>query len=462
MRFANPCRVQPRAARRRSTKGSAAPRAPRIVFANRYFYPDHSASAQMLTDIANALAAEGTDVHVITSRQRYDDASAALPGREIATGVEIHRVWTSRFGRGRLILRAVDYATFYVAAFFAMLRTCRAGDTLVLKTDPPLLCLPGTLAAKIRRARVVHWLQDLFPEAAGQLGVMKPTGAAYRLLLRVRDLCLGAADANVALGASMAEVLAGRGLDPRRIAIIPNWADGSQVEPVDAERNGLRRACGLEGRFVVGYSGNLGRAHEFDTLLGAAQLLAEDPRIRFVVIGGGAKLPALRAAAAARGLPNIAFMPYQPRDRLRESLTLPDVHIVSLLPAVEGLIVPSKIYGVLAAGRPMIFVGSAGGEAARIIGEFRCGSRVGVGDAAGLAARIRQLADDPARAQGQGRAARYAFDHAFDFRAACRKWRKVLAAPDAEGGRTESPARLRVELAAPTCAPADAPRKNAT
>jgi glycosyltransferase involved in cell wall biosynthesis len=356
----------------------------RILFVNRYFHPDHSATSQMLSDLAFHLADGGHDVAVVTSRQRYEDPAAGLPERETVRGVEIYRVNTPRFGRARLAGRLFDYLGFYAAATAQLLALARPGDVIVAKTDPPLISVPAAWVARRRRARLVNWLQDLFPEVALALGVKGMDGPAGRLLQHVRNWSLRQADMNFAIGERMRERLLGLGIPASRIVVIPNWADGEAITPVRHEDNPLRREWGLEGRFVVGYSGNLGRAHEFETILGAAERLRDDPVIAFLFIGEGAQAAGVRAAAAQRGLVNVHFRPYQPRETLRYSLGVADVHLVVLRPELEGLIVPSKTYGCLAAGRPVIFVGDPEGEIASFIGRASLGWHCPVGDSSAL------------------------------------------------------------------------------
>ena len=175
----------------------------------------------------------------------------------------------------------------------------------------------------------------------------------------------------------------------------------------------MRRQWGLDGKFVVGYSGNLGRAHEFETILGAAEQLKDDPRIRFLFIGSGAQAESVRAAAAARGLDNLLFQPYQPREMLKFSLGAADAHLVVLRPELEGLIVPSKTYGCLAAGRPVLFVGDPNGEIGREIKSKNAGTACQTGDSSSLARVILQMAEHPAPGETQQHA-RQLFERSYD------------------------------------------------
>jgi colanic acid biosynthesis glycosyl transferase WcaI len=401
---------------------------PRLLFVNRFYYPDHSATAQILTDLAEALAARGWEVGVIASRLRYDDSAVLLPTRDTHAGVMIRRVWSSRFGRAGLVGRAIDYLSFYITAFFAILSTARRGDLVIAKTDPPLLSVVASVAVWLRGATLINWLQDLYPEVAAELGVGAMRGPLGGLLRRWRNASLRTARLNIAIGERMAERIAAQGVPPKQIAVMPNWTDEIAVRPIARGAVGLRDEWGFANAFVVGYSGNLGRAHEFETLLGAARLLAHRDDIVFLMIGGGHESARLAARVADEGLTDrFAFRPYQPRERLSESLGVADLHWLSLRPEMEGLIVPSKFYGIAAAGRPVLAITDLDGEIARIVRREACGVTIAPGDAAGLAAAIESLAGDPARVAAMGRAARAVIEREFARADVFTRWDRLFS-----------------------------------
>lgn len=379
---------------------------PRVVFVNRYFFPDQSATSRMLSDLAFRLVQRGVSVAVVTSRQLYEDPRAALARREVINGVAVYRVSTATRGRSRLLGRALDYVSFHAAAGLELLQVLSKGDVVVAKTDPPLISLVVSCAAVMRSAVLVNWVQDLFPEVASVLTPGLIPTWLQRMLVGARNHSLRRAAMNVVLGEGMRDRLLTAGVDPSRVRIVPNWADPACVVPQPTVSSETRRRLGLEGRFVLGYSGNLGRAHEFDTLIGTARLLRTDPRFAFLITGGGAKADALRDAVRAEGLDNFFFQDYQPAELLSDSLAAADVHFVSLLPALEGLIVPSKVYGILAAGRPAVFVGDPAGDLARMVTSEGCGIAVAVGDCTRLAAELTALRDSPQRVASMGLKAR--------------------------------------------------------
>lgn len=399
----------------------------RLIFLNRFFSPDHSATSQIVSDLAFHLAASGFDVHVITSRQLYDDPKANLPARATIQGVIVHRVFSTRFGRSVLVGRLIDYFSFYLLSWFALRSLTRPGSIVIAKTDPPLVALLATGLAKRRRAHLVNWLQDIFPEVAIQLRVPLIKGPIGRVLVHLRDRSLRLAAANVVIGTSMSQQVLAHGASPDGVHIIPNWCDDERIVPVSSKGSTLRWNWSLPGKFVVGYSGNLGRAHDINTVLKAAERLKDNHRIVFLFIGGGHRLDELKRETEARDLQkSFRFMPYQSDSVLMDSLSVPDVHWISLKPELEGLLLPSKFYGAAAAGRPIIFVGSKNGELAQLIRHFNCGVAVEEGDAEALAETLEALSTDPDRCAAMGRSARQMLDDHFSRRKAFEQWRALL------------------------------------
>lgn len=409
----------------------------RVVIVNRYVYPDHAATAQLASDLASALGARGIEVLMLGSQQRYDDPQARLPKRETGPGFGVRRVATTRFGRGGLLGRALDYASFYFSAGAALLGELKAGDVVLAKTDPPLLGVVVALAARVRGARQINWLQDLFPDVAVALGTPRLPAALRVLAAWLADRALTAAWINVAIGERMAERLLAAGVALERVSVIPNWPHQSPGEPLAPAASALRAALGLGRQFVVGYSGNLGRAHDSATLLDAAQRLQHHPHIQWLFIGGGHGLVQLQAEAQRLGLRHLRFAPYQPLDALADAMAASDVHLVSLKPELEGLIVPSKFFGVLAAARPTVFIGDGDGEIGRLVRGHDCGVVVAPGDGAALAAVLLALAQAPQRVAAMGAAGQRLLRQRFGRERAHADWaaliERVAAAPSRQG-----------------------------
>jgi glycosyltransferase involved in cell wall biosynthesis len=401
----------------------------RLIFLNRFFYPDHSATSQILSDLAFHLAASGADVHVITSQQLYDSPRASLAKKDMVNGVHVHRVATTGFGRSALWGRGIDYASYYGSMWRCARSLVDRGDVLVAKTDPPLTSVVAMRVARERNARLVNWLQDIYPEAAAELGVPFMRGAVGRGLCHLRDLSLQRAEANVVVGHHMAQRVRLRGVSSERVHVIPNWSDDEHLCPIGRDENPLRQEWALQHNFVVGYSGNLGRAHEFNTVLSAAERLRNHRHIVFLFVGGGHQFDQLAQEVKARGLHQMfRFIAYQPQELLKYSLNVSDVHLISLKPELEGLIVPSKFYGIAAVGRPVISMTASDGEIARFVRQHECGLVIEPGNGQALAEALILLYESPSRVAEMGIRARAMLNDHFTRKHAFARWESLLAA----------------------------------
>lgn len=344
------------------------------VFVNRVYPPVAGATGDLLRDLAEALVAAGDRVVVVTSRGGGSESAK----QEIVNGVQVIRVGSAPFTRASHWRRALSYAGLYPQFAWQVWRQGRV-DAVVSMTDPPLQLAFVTLAS-FRAKKRVHWAQDVYPELAEELRVIRPGGWFARVLRAFSTWSLAKQDKVVVLGRCMRERLISRGLDGRKIETLPNW---TPVSPASGhEASAARDRLGWSGQFVALYSGNLGLAHDFETLIEAARLL-EGSGIRIVFAGEGPRLDEVRGLTG--GLKCVSFLPPQPKEDLAAFLTAADVHLVTMRAGLEGLVVPSKAYGVMASGRPLVYVGSRTSEIARLVEETAAGTVVANGDAAGLA-----------------------------------------------------------------------------
>jgi colanic acid biosynthesis glycosyl transferase WcaI len=408
---------------------------PRLIFVNRFFSPDESATSQLLTDLCAYLAARGWNVRVITSDRIRSIPHRALPREDRLEGVKVSRVWVANLGgEGSLAGRTIDYLCFYVGAFIMLLQHCRHGDIVIAKTDPPLIALPAALAARFRGARIVNWLQDLYPEVAVQLGVRVLRGLLGRILVSLRNRGLRRAAANVTIGQRMSDRVSAAGAENATIICIPNWSNEDEIRPVASTSSSFRQALGIPNEaFVLGYSGNLGRAHEWQTVFDAARLLRHRPEILFLFVGGGHESDRLKERVAKAGLANFVFQRHRPREELPDSLAAADAHWISLRPELEGLIVPSKFYGIAAAGRPLIAVVAPDGDIAQMVRWLDCGFVVEPGDAASMAAAIMTLAESPELRAHMGQRARAGLEANYTRHLALARWESLLSKIASDG-----------------------------
>jgi putative colanic acid biosynthesis glycosyltransferase WcaI len=398
----------------------------RVVAVNQFYAPDHAATSQLLTELCEDLVSEGDEITVIASRGGYLGGAPPLPPKETRRGVRVVRPLSTRFGKATLSGRLADYATFWVTSALAAAVAARP-DVLLVLTTPPMIAAGGALVARARRLPLVTWVQDVYPDAAVALGVLPPRGPSLSraALLAMARATHHAAARIIALSDGMADRLEKQGAPRDRIRVLPNWADGRAIRPMPREGHPFRRAHGLEGRFVAMYSGNLGKGHDVATFIAAARRLArEAPEILFLFIGDGARKP--EAQALAQGLDNVRFLPYQPHDTLGESLSAADVHLISLREDLAGLLVPSKLYGALAAGRPIIYVGPPSCEVARVVREHDLGWAGRPGDQEGVSRALLAAIRNPDIWEARGRRARQIFCARYDRLISSRRFRELL------------------------------------
>ena len=376
----------------------------RICYFNRSYWPDTGATGQLLTELAEDLVARHAFEVTVVTGYPVSRPGTRLPARDTRNGVRIIRARGTTFSPRRFVGRATNYLTYFVSAVWAALTMPRQDVTVAL-TDPPIIGL-AALAARPRRG-MVFFCQDIFPEVAGLLEDFH-SPLVNTMLDRLNRFLVARASRIVALGDTMASRLVeGKGADPARITVIHNWADTSAIVPSD-KRNTFAQAHGLDDRFVVLHAGNIGLSQNLDVVIDAADRLRVRPEILVLFIGDGSRRLALEATAASRGLANVRFLPFQPRDQLRWTYASSDVCLVSLKPGLAGYIVPSKLYPILAAGRPYVAAVDRSSEVAAITRRHECGRLATPGDAEDLARQILALADDPASRQAMGARAREA------------------------------------------------------
>ncbi|WZO99257.1 glycosyltransferase family 4 protein [Isosphaeraceae bacterium EP7] len=415
----------------------------RLLFINQYYWPDHASTAQHLTDLAEHLAAQGHDCHVLCSQGGYKPGEPRSPRSETHNGVHIHRVPATALGRKSTLTRMLDYLSFYLRAAFAAIMLPRF-DAVVTLTTPPILGLIGTILRRLKGSRHVFWSMDLHPDASIALGRMSIRNPVVAGLAWLSNAVYRQADKVVVLGPYMADLIRAKRVRDDRIAQIPVWSRKDEIYPIPREGHALRRELGFEGKFVAMYSGNLGLAHTFDDFLEAARRLRDRDDIVFLFVGGGPRLAEVVEAKEREGLDNVRLMGYFPRGRLHESLTVADVHLISMRREMTGIVVPGKLYGAMASGRPTIFVGPEHCESADTIRRSHCGLTVRLGDTDALTAGLIRLAENPEEAASQGQSGRAAFLDWHEKDACCTRWEQLIGnlVPVVAGAR---PSRVRAQ-----------------
>jgi colanic acid biosynthesis glycosyl transferase WcaI len=398
----------------------------RVLLLNQCFYPDVVATAQHGWDLARRLSADGHEVTAIASRSIYGTSGATLPPEEVMQGIAVRRVGSSRFGKSSIFARAVDFLDFHWRAAVAALRLPRQ-DVVVCFTTPPFISIVGIALQALRGTRCIYWAMDLYPEVPVACGVMKAGAMHTRVCEALNRLCLRRSKAVVVLGRCMQERVLSKGIHRSATRLIRPWAEPGATPTPRSAPNRYRREWDVGDRILVMYSGNFGLGHDFETIVDGIVALREDPRFLFALVGGGKRKPEVLHALRSKGVTNIVDAPYQPRESLGELLGAADVHLVSLASSMEGVMVPSKFFGIAAIGRPVLYVGSPSGEIARCIAEANCGWVVAPGRSADFSAALLSATADPGILDSMGERARRRSDAEWDAKRALDDWSRLVA-----------------------------------
>ena len=337
----------------------------KILILNQAFYPDVVSTAQHATDLALALTQAGHEVTVICGRRAYDDPSSVFPRHQTRKRVRIERVDSTGLGKDAKWRRAVDFATLIASCTVRLLFSPRV-NVIVTLTSPPLLSFVAAVAVPLKAKRLVFWSMDLNPDEAIAAGWLRENSWAARLLSRVLLHSLRKADRIIALDRFMKERIQTKGVDEAKITVIPPWSHDEYVHFDPAGREEFRARYGLTQKFVVMYSGNHSPCHPLDTLLQAAERLANREDVVFCLVGGGSEYRKVRSSLSQRGA-RILCIPYQPIEKLSASLSAADLHIVLMGDPFVGIIHPCKIYNILAVGKPFLYIGPQESHVADIL-----------------------------------------------------------------------------------------------
>lgn len=396
----------------------------RFLLINQYYAPDYAATAQQMADLCERLVAEGHEVHVIASQALYDGRDIVLSAEETINGVHVHRVKISTSARRRFRERLMGYLSFYWKAFARSHRLPPA-DVVVTLTTPPMISLLGFWMRLLRRSRFVYWVMDVYPDIATLAGVLSPWSPITWVWAGLAKLSYATSNTVVVLGSDMKRALIRKGVPERKIQVIQSWASGNEIHPVAPENNSFRREHIDQSAFTLMYSGNMGTCHCFESVVQGIRSMGEGEPFKFLFVGSGKREAELREQLEShRG--QVQFMPYQDRSMLSQSLSAPDAHLVTLEPTYDGLLVPSKLYGIMAAARPVVFIGSAHNEVADILTEARCGLRVDPNDPQGFVEALRHLAAHPDEARAMGERGRRYFERWFEVDRACERFIRLL------------------------------------
>lgn len=401
----------------------------RVLLINQFFWPDTAATGQLLTDVAREIDPESHAVTVLCGKAVYGAVDSVSP-----PPVKMVQCAGLAFSRGKFG-RVVSYAAFLVGAMAQGIRSPKP-DVVLTLTTPPLISLVGTLLKRVRGARHFIWEMDVYPDIAVDLKVLKQNSIVTRLVGVLADVPRKRADGIIALGEDMKARLVVRGIPAEKIIVAENWADGEEIVPGPFS----------DGPLVVHYSGTFGLAHEERTIALAMRALRNDERFRFVFVGGGARRGPLEEYCQREGIRNAEFRTYASRSELSRSFAEGHVGLVTQIPETEGSVVPSKSYGIMAAGRPMLYVGPRTATPARLLARHNCGWRIEPGNPEAMVRLLLRLEQDRGLAREAGARARTAFEQYYDRPIGVARILSIL-------GLIESPRSAPVRAVAPSLVP---------
>ena len=385
------------------------PKSPRRVWGlSELYYPETTSTGYFMTGTAEGLALSH-NVSVICGQPSYHERDTHAPARELLNGVDVYRCWSTTLDKDKLVYRVFNLLTISGAMFVTALLHVRSGDIVIAVTNPPLLPYLAAVVCRMRGARFILLVHDVYPEVLTRLNILKDKSFAVRMLDRASRWLYKEAERIVVLGRDMRDLVQNK-LDSKqaRVVLIPNWGDTDSIRPMRFSENRLLKTMDLTGKFVVQYCGNIGRTHGIEDILATAEILSHDHSIHFLLIGWGAKKKWAIQRQAERDLRNLTIMdPLSPED-LCEGLNACSVSIISLAAGMSGISVPSRMYNVLASGKPILAVCDADTELASVVREERIGWVIPPAQPGAIASCLLEAQANPGLLVEMGRRARHA------------------------------------------------------
>jgi len=372
------------------------------------YYPEQTSTGYFLTRIAESLA-EHYKVSVLCSQPTYSSRGQTASYNEFHNGVCIHRCWSTTFNKDVFPLRIVNIVTITISVFLSGLRRFHNGDCVIVVTNPPLLPFAVLFASYLRRAKCCLIIHDVYPEVLVAAGFARQESLIVRVIGWLTHQLYKRMAGIIVLGRDMAALVQKKlNAIEKSIHIIPNWADADFIKPRNRWNHPLLEKLGFTEKFIVQYSGNIGRTHGIEQLVACAEQLGNNPAVHFLFIGFGGKKLWLTHRVKELRLSNITIMDYRPRTELPVSLTACDVSIISFIKGMTGLSVPSRLYNIMAAGKPIIAVADSDSELACVVREENIGWVVSPGDIDGLVVAVTEAQGNPDRLVQMGQRARLA------------------------------------------------------
>ena len=381
----------------------------KITLFSQYFYPEMISTGHLLTELVVELTRKGINVSVVCAQPTYY-SNDRIDKKIIYEGISIRRTVNTQFNKNSLKGKFFNSLSFFVNALWIALNE-KSKSPIILVTNPPFLGLLGLICKVCRGRSYILIVHDLYPDVMINMGQLKHNSLLALLWKKINQMIYKAASFIVVLGRDVQRRI--RDQLPfekqNKIIFIPNWADPELIYPVDQSRNPFIKEHGLEGKYLVQYSGNMGLTHDMETIIEAARMMHNNETIHFILIGGGGKLSKIKKTAEDYGIKNITLLEYQPRESLKYSLCASHVSLISLERGAKGLSVPSKLYGIMASGRPTIAIMPENTEVSWTLNEYQCGLITPPKDVASLVNKITWMQENKEEREAMGRRAYRAF-----------------------------------------------------
>lgn len=384
-----------------------------LLVVSQVYVPDPTAVGQYMSDAAQIMAQRGWRVRAIAANRGYDNPEEKYPSKETLNGVQVRRLPFSSLGKKTLLHRIVAQLSFCLQAFLHGLFT-RNLKCVLVTTSPPMGSVVGWAIGLLRPSvQIKFWVMDINPDQAIILGKTSQGSLPVRLMDWLNRRILARSSAVIVLDSMMRATMERKSQkDAAKLTVLPPWPMQEHLERIEHAANPFRKEHGLEGKFVVMYSGNHSLVHPLTTILEAALAMQDDDRIRFVFVGGGAGKKEVEAVIARHKPRNILSLPYQPLEAIKYSLSAADVHLVSMGDAMVGIVHPCKFYGAMALGKPILLTGPRNCHIAEVIDTYHCGWQIGHGQTEATEVLLRSIANLPqAELDAIGARGKEAVDH---------------------------------------------------
>lgn len=396
----------------------------KLTILSQYFYPELISTGQVLTEIAEGLTAKGFQIRVICAQPSYYNSNKVDKVMDY-NGIHIERVLSTQLNKNSFVGKILNAISFFVAVFGKVLFDPDRAPLLIV-TNPPFLPFLGYLLFKINKRRYNILIQDVYPDILYRLNYLKRSSVIVKIWDWLNKKIYHRADKVIVNSRDQKELFVDKGVPERKLVVIENSADVTLIKPISKKDNPFVDQYNLEDKFVVMYSGNMGLFHDMESIAEAAELLKSYSDIVFVFIGGGGKLKRIKEFVVSHNLQNVLFLPYQDKANIRYTLTAADVALIALEKDMEGISVPCKLYGIMAAGVPTVANVPERSEVAYVLAEANCGKWVPVKNASAISEAILFYYNNREVAKEHGRRARKEFESKYVIEHAITKYMNTL------------------------------------